>query len=110
MDLPDHIVARREYLDAHDDTAHDDPQRRVPRMMSFVKLVTRWTSRDWKQVPTEYWALDMNDEGYSVAVVSCLCGETPRAEVLAPAVRCDCGRFFYFGGDRVLAVQPPESA
>lgn len=34
-----------------------------------------------QRVPDEYWALDVNAEGYSVAIVSCPCGMTPQVEV-----------------------------
>lgn len=109
-DLAPGLVARQEYIDAHDDDQRDRLGRKSPRRFSFLRLMTRWTSRDWTPVPGDYWAVDVNGEGYSVAVVSCLCKSTPRVELLAPAVECEgCDRLFYFGGDQLLSIRPPES-
>lgn len=108
-DLAPGLVARQEYIDAHDDNQHDALDRRAPRKLSFMRLMTRFTRRDWKPVPGQYYALDVNDEGYSIAVVSCLCGSTPRVELLAVATKCDgCDRYFYFGGDRLLSIRAQD--
>lgn len=106
----ENLSIRPDYLQAHDD-APDKIGRKIPRPFSFLRLLLQFTDKDWKPVPSEYWALDVNEDGFSIAVVSCLCGNTPRVEVLGPAVDCDgCHRFFYFGGDEVRVAYGDDEA
>jgi hypothetical protein len=101
--LPPHIVVRQDYLKAL--RPHQDHiGRRLPWRLSAIKMLARWTDRAWKAVPSEFWALDLNAEGYSEAVISCVCGSTPHVEVLCHEKCPGCYRWFLFGGDRVLVA------
>lgn len=104
------LVIRSDYLEALDD-AHDRQGRKIPHRLAFTRLMARWTVRDWRPIPGEYWTVDLNGDGYSEAHIACPCGQTPRVEALAPAVECDgegCNRFYYFGADAVLVAYGGE--
>jgi hypothetical protein len=104
------INVRPEYVEAIEPYV-DESGRRHLHKLNWLNVIRQFTRQDWKPVPEQFWALDANDEGYSVAVVSCTCGGTPRVEALAPAEKCDgCHRWFYFGADRVLVAYGPEDA
>lgn len=109
--LPAHIIARPEYIAA---LVPDEDRlgRKLPRMMSALKMLSRWRPANdpWKRVPDEFWAVDVNADGYSEAVISCVCGATPHVEVLMHEKCPGCYRWFLFGGDRVLAgyAERPE--
>lgn len=108
--LPSHIVARPDYLGALSEDS-DRLGRKVPRRFSAIKLLSRWTRQAWKPVPGEFWAVDLNAEGYSEAVISCVCGSTPHVEVLCHEKCPGCYRWFLFAGDRLLVAygEPPAS-
>lgn len=101
--LPPHIVARKEYIGA---LVPDEDRlgRKHPRMMSAIKMLARWMGQAWKPVPDEFWALDLNGDGFSEAVISCVCGATPHVEVLCHEKCPGCYRWFLFAGDRVLVA------
>lgn len=51
-----------------------------------------------REVPDEFVAIDLNDESYSTAFISCRCGEVHEVEI-GTIASGDCGRFFaWFGG------------
>lgn len=110
--LPAHIIARPEYVGAlMDDT--DRQGRKLPKRLGAITMLSRWTRQEWKRVPDEFYAVDVNDEGYSQAVISCVCGATPHVEVLMHEKCPGCYRWFLFGGDRVLVAygeMPPPPA
>lgn len=54
-------------------------------------------------VPPDFWTLDTDDEGFTVAVVACPCGETPRVEALG-LVTCECERGFFFTGEEITVI------
>ena len=60
-----------------------------------------------KEVPGDFWSLDVTDDGYPCAVVACPCGAAPTAEALAPMVPCDCARHFFYDGQNVWAFASP---
>lgn len=57
-------------------------------------------------IPGDFWAQDVNDDGFSEAVVSCPCGETPHIEV-GCVEKCVCERWFFFAGPEVLVANSP---
>lgn len=71
------------------------------------------------KVPGEYWALDVDDRGISVAEVSCTCGYLVAVEagnwrmcrIHEPELE-DCGRAFVFTGEAVYVLngQPRSNA
>lgn len=61
-----------------------------------------------REVPGDFWALTITEDGYPCAEVSCPCGGTPEVETLAPMVACDgCDRRFFFDGSSVWAFNTP---
>lgn len=52
------------------------------------------------EVPAAYVAVDLNDEGYSTALITCPCGETHACEV-GTTIVADCDRAFYWFGHEV---------
>lgn len=61
-------------------------------------------------IPGEFWNTDMNDEGFTEAVISCPCKETPRVEV-GRMLSCACDRtFFYTGTDVYVGNSPVASS
>lgn len=72
--------------------------RSIPHMMDQLS-----------RIPSEFWALDVNDEGYSEAVVACPCGNTPHIEV-GTMEQCSCPRIFFFGGPAVFVANSPKTS
>lgn len=54
-------------------------------------------------VPGEFWSLQVDDAGFTVADVACPCGEQPRVEACGMTV-CGCERAFVFTGQDVTVV------
>lgn len=83
------LNVRREFVDAS--FANEDLLgRKQPRRLGFPTLASPLMNGGMhpERIPDEYWALDVNDEGFSVAVVSCPCGMTPQIEVGLVIVPC----------------------
>jgi hypothetical protein len=57
--------------------------RKVPRRLGVLTIFRSmpWLWRAWSKIPDVAWTLDVNDEGYSEAVIACPCGHQPRVEV-----------------------------
>lgn len=90
---------------------HDELGRKQPKTYGsggILAFAMRCGLPAPKDVPGEFWSQDVNDDGFSCAVVACPCHESPAIEVgcLAP---CSCGRYFYFTGDRVVVWRVPEA-
>lgn len=62
-----------------------------------------------KEVPGDFWSLDVTEDGFPCAVVACPCGMSPQVEPLGPNVPCECERNFFFDGDTVWAFNTPAS-
>lgn len=60
------------------------------------------------KIPAGAWSQDVNDEGYTEAVVACPCGEVPHVEV-GCLKGCDCERFYWFALDEVMVFNSPVS-
>jgi hypothetical protein len=56
----------------------------------------------YKEVPPNFWSLTVTGDGYPCAEVACQCGACPACEALAPMVRCECGRWFFYDGASVF--------
>jgi hypothetical protein len=74
-----------------------------------------WTSLPWvaqafaKVVPEAYVAVDLNDDGYSAATVTCPCGSLHEVEI-GTVVSGECGRFFAWFGKEVRVARPDSEA
>lgn len=64
-------------------------------------------SKGATEVPDEFWSLDELDDGSSVAVISCPCGESPIVEHgrFHPCPGDDCPRIFLNLGNAVRVVK-----
>lgn len=65
-----------------------------------------------KEVPGDFWTLDITDDGYPCAVVACPCGAAPVVETLGPIIACageGCGRHFFYDGENVWAFGSPRA-
>lgn len=85
------------------------PLRRLsfPRMMAAYALAGGNTIPDGELTPIPEAAWTQNHvAGQTVAEVACPCGETPIVPVTL-AAKCECGRYFYFGGESVLVMLSP---
>lgn len=83
--------------------------RQVPRrfgIMVFLRAIP-WSFRAFFPIPDEFWALDVNDDGYSAAVVACQCRRMPVIEV-GMMEECVCGRMFLFTGRDVRVANSPK--
>jgi hypothetical protein len=98
--------------DLGDSVSHDPPLdrllRRQPRKVSVFTLLRAIPGLHgrFSDIPESFWALDVNDAGYSEAVVACPCGRSPRVE-LGTVRQCPCERFFAFLGARVMVANSP---
>lgn len=80
----------------------------VPHQMNAVSFMqVPDLLAQFKEIPGDFWVQDVNDEGDSVALISCPCGHTP--EVTTGGLsECTCHRFFLSTGQRVLAANRPK--
>jgi len=80
---------RREFVDASLPT-EDLLGRKQPRRLGLSALAPILMTAGMRpqRIPDEYWSLDVNAEGFSVAIVACPCGMTPSIEAGAPVVPC----------------------
>lgn len=64
-----------------------------------------------REVPGDFWNLNITADGYPAAEVACPCGHTPLVETLGPITECDgeCGRHFFFDGESVWAFNTPRT-
>lgn len=96
------------------DTVPRDPRRgpdgrTMPRRLgifTFLRSIPGLWAQ-FSEIPGEYWALDVNGEGFSTATVSCPCGGEPVIEVGAIEV-CECERAFLFIGRAVHVANSPK--
>lgn len=58
-------------------------------------------------IPGEYWTLDLDGDGFSVAVVACPCGQTPNVTAGSFAM-CRCERAYLFTGADVSVLNSPK--
>lgn len=97
--------------------------RQIPRPLGAVGIITIALQCGMPppvEIPGEFWSQDVNDDGFSCAVVACPCGEGPQVEV-GTVVPCDpswdpdsgveprCKRYFFFAGDRVVVFGSPKT-
>lgn len=78
------------------------PQKDPSRLMSGIVGIV-WVSEHVPNtlVPSEYWALDADDAGEQIAVISCPCGHSPTIPLLEAPIKCECERYFAFTGPDV---------
>lgn len=69
--------------------------------ISVMRFLQHLPPEAMTAIPSPFWSTDVNDEGFTEAVISCPCHETPRVE-LGRLSECTCGRIFYFIGSDVL--------
>lgn len=82
--------------------------RRQPRQVSIFTLLRGIPGLHgrFSEIPEAFWALDVNADGFSEAVVACPCGQEPRVE-LGTVRQCACDRFFAFLGTVVMVANSP---
>jgi hypothetical protein len=101
---------RPSIYDGLGEPSRDRLGRRQPRKLSvftFLRAIPGLAVQ-FRDIPEDFWALDVNDEGYSEAAISCPCGATPRVE-LGTLQECSCERFFLFVGTKVMVANSPAS-
>jgi hypothetical protein len=59
------------------------------------------------KIPPDYWALDVDDDGFSVAAVSCPCGQTPTVDT-GGLFTCECDRCYVFTSEDVYVLNSPK--
>lgn len=74
-----------------------------------VRSIPAMAERFSKVVPDSYVAVDLNAEGYSVAQVSCPCGEIHEVEI-GTIIATGCQRAFYWFGQEVRCAPPDEES
>lgn len=71
-----------------------------------------------RRVPSEFWALDADDRGEPLAIVSCPCGqahalpllEGPQGDTLSEEGNyADCPRGYWFDGTQVWVLNTPSA-
>lgn len=119
---------RRQFVDANREVADDLLGRKQPRTLGLPALASCLMNggKRPERIPDQYWALDVNDAGYSVAVVSCPCGMTPQVEIGSPITPCriyegdlrswdpekdpmECERGYTFTGEAVFVWNSPRN-
>jgi hypothetical protein len=81
------IKIRREYIEAS--LRNEDLLgRKQLRRLGYPALGSILAMTGVERIPDEYWALDVDEDGYSVAIVSCPCGITPRIAAGLVIVPC----------------------
>lgn len=83
------------------------PQPRILGAFGIINAAISAGAQSPVPVPANFWALDANSEGNSVAVVACPCRSEPRVEAGCLA-SCGCGRYYFFAIDRVLVFNSPK--
>lgn len=62
-----------------------------------------------KEVPPDFWNEDVEEDGTPVAILACVCGETPKVPLHGTAQCPGCERVFVNLGGRVkVGKLPPE--
>lgn len=77
--------------------------------LTYARLVAEW-GVGVREVPSDFWALDVTDDGFPCAMIACPCGSTPSTETLGPILACEgdgCGRYFFFDGQAVWVFNSP---
>jgi hypothetical protein len=105
--MPEGIVARPEVVKAYirERDIHGTPGFTKVGMPMFAKHIHGFMDQ-WTQIPGDYWAQMLNDDGYTAAEVACPCGEAPKVEV-GGSLSCECGRIFWFAFTDVWVANSP---
>lgn len=90
--------------DPHIDQAGWRHPRRLG-MMTFMRSIPGLPSQ-FRPIPENFWSEDVNEEGFTEAIIACPCGEEPSVEV-GSVVECKCERFFFNAGVKVLVANSP---
>lgn len=62
-----------------------------------------------REVPGEYWNLDVDEKGEPCAIVACPCKRVAMVPLLEGLIPCGCWRYFAFDGVRVWAFASPTA-
>ena len=97
---------RPDYVDANIER-RDLLDRKQPRRLGLPALRSILATIPVVRIPDGFWTLDVNEEGYSIAVVACPCGHTPQVEAGLVVVACEnCERGYTFTGTEVFVLNP----
>jgi hypothetical protein len=86
----------------------DEAGWRHPRrlgMMTFMRSIPGLPSQ-FRAIPSNFWSEDVNEDGFTEAIISCPCGDEPHVEI-GSVVECKCERFFFNAGVKVLVANSP---
>lgn len=104
------LTVRPEVLDTFSERRPVDRlNRTIPRRLGvfgFLRAIPGLWAQ-FKRIPGEFWAMDVDDDGYSVARVACPCREEPCVEVGTIEI-CVCERTFLFTGTGVYVANSPK--
>jgi hypothetical protein len=59
----------------------------------------------FEAIPGEFWTPDSDDDGFSLAVIACPCGHTPRVYA-GSLIECECVRGYAFTGTEIYVLNP----
>jgi hypothetical protein len=93
----------REMYEPHVDRVEREHLRKLRFPTLGLEFLLRSARAVVKEVPGEFWALDVEGDS-SIAAVTCVCGEVPHVRV-GLTETCACGRVFWFAFDRLVAVR-----
>lgn len=104
LSWPPHVLAS-----LAPDSNVDRLGRRQPRRLTVVGMLRALPQPEGgsKEVPGSYWTLDVNEDGFSEAVVSCPCGHEPHVE-LGGVSNCECERVYLFTGTELRVFNSPR--
>jgi hypothetical protein len=90
------------------DPPTDERGMKMPRRLGALTMLRSIPGlpSQFRSIPDDFFTLDVNEEGYTEAVIACPCGETPTVEI-GRLVECACERFFLNMGVRVLVANSP---
>src|SRR4051812_37320745 len=84
------------------------PQPRILGAIGILAVGVASGGTPPSEVPSDFWRMDVSEEGFSVAVIACPCGSEPVVEV-GCLQSCECERYFYFAIDKVLVFNSPKT-
>lgn len=58
-----------------------------------------------RSIPEQFWNLDTDEDGDTIAVIACPCGAEP-SQSINRTVECECGRFYLNLGTEVRVYRP----
>lgn len=95
----------------------EHPGRRQMRRFSLLtwtvmpdSLAARYFAFFDRDVPPEFWTEDVEEDGTPVAILACVCGETPKVPVYHTAACPGCDRVFANLSGRVKVGKIPEES